>query len=101
MTQQFHFWAYTQTKLIWKDTIPTFIATLFTIANTRKQPKCPWTEEWVKKDVVHIYSRILFNHQKNESMHLQNMDGLEIIILSKVSQKEKHKYHMISLTCGI
>ena len=26
---------------------------------------------------------------------------LEIIILSEVSQKEKHKYHMISLICGI
>ena len=29
------------------------------------------------------------------------MDGLDIIILSEVSQKEKDKYHMISLTGGI
>ena len=26
--------------------------------------------------------------------------SLEIIILSEISQKEKDKYHMISLTCG-
>ena len=27
--------------------------------------------------------------------------GLEMIILSEVSQKEKDEYHMISLICGI
>ena len=42
MTQQFHFCAYTQKKLILKDTgTPTFIAMLFTIGNTWKQPKYP------------------------------------------------------------
>ena len=35
--------------LIQKDTcIPMFIAALFTIAKTWKQPKCPWTDEWIK-----------------------------------------------------
>ena len=28
---------------------PMFIAVLFTIAKTWKQPKCPWTEEWIQK----------------------------------------------------
>ena len=38
-----------------KDTCtPMFIATLYTIAKTRKQPKCPSTEEWIKK-VWYIY----------------------------------------------
>ena len=33
-----------------KDTrTPVFIAGLFTVANTWKQPKCPLTEEWIKK----------------------------------------------------
>ena len=37
-----------------KDTCtPMFIAALFTIARTWKQPKCPSTEEWIKK--IHIY----------------------------------------------
>ena len=32
-----------------KDTyIPLFIAALFTIARTRKQPRCPSTDEWIK-----------------------------------------------------
>ena len=36
--------------IIWKDTCtPMFIAALFTIAKTWKQPKCPLTDEWIKK----------------------------------------------------
>ena len=52
--------------------------------------------------MVHIYNGILLGHKKNEIMPFAAtwMD-LEIIILSKVSQKEKDKYHMISLICGI
>ena len=55
-----------------------------------------------KEDVVHIYNGILLSHKKNEIMPFAAtwMD-LEIIILSEVSQKEKDKYHMISLICGI
>ena len=53
------------------------------------------------EDIIYImeyYSAI----KKNEIMSFAAtwMD-LEIIILSKVSQKEKDKCHMISLTCGI
>ena len=41
--------------LIRKDTCtPVFIAALFTIAKTEKQPKCPSTDEWIKK-MWHIY----------------------------------------------
>ena len=54
-----------------------------------------------KEDVVNIYNGILAI-KKNEIMSFAArwMD-LEIIILSEVSQKEKDKYHMISLICGI
>jgi hypothetical protein len=38
-----------------------FIATLFTIAKLRKQPRCPTTNEWI--NVVFIYNRILFSHE--------------------------------------
>ena len=75
-----------------------FIAALFTIAKTWKQPKCPLTDEWIKKmwyvRTMEYYSAI----QKNEIMPFAAtwMD-LEIIILSEVSQKEKDKYHMKSL----
>ena len=57
-----------------------------------------------KEDVVHIYNGILFSHKKNEIMpFVATWMQLEIItlILSEVSQKEKDKYHMISLIHGI
>ena len=51
---------YLEEALIWKDTcIPIFIAALFTIVKTRSQPKCPLTDEWKRKKVVHIYNGIL------------------------------------------
>ena len=52
--------------------------------------------------MVRIYSGILLSHKKNEIMPFAAtwMD-LEIITLSEVSQKEKDKYHIISLICGI
>ena len=54
-----------------------------------------------KEDMVHMYNGILAI-KKNEMMPFAatRMD-LEIIILSELSQKEKDKYHMISLICGI
>ena len=51
---------------------------------------------------THTHTGILLSHKKNEIMPFSatRMD-LEIIILHEVSQKEKNKYHMISLICGI
>ena len=79
-----------------------FIAALVTIAKTWKQPKCPSTDKWIKK-MWYIYTMENYSAtKKNEIMPLAAtwMD-LEIIILSKVSKKEKGKYHMISLIRGI
>ena len=79
-----------------------FTAALFTIAKTWKQPKCPLTEEWIKK-MWYIYTMEYYSAiKKNEIMPFAAtwMD-LEIIMLSKVGQTEKDKYHMISLTFGI
>ena len=55
-----------------------------------------------KEDVVYIYNGISFSHKKKEIIAFAAtwMD-LEMIILSEVSQKEKDKYRMISLLCGI
>ena len=39
-----------------------FIAALYTIARTWKQPKCPSAEEWIK--TVCVYNGILLNHKK-------------------------------------
>ena len=79
-----------------------FIAALCTIAKTWKQPKCPSTEERIKK-MWYIYTMEYYSAiKKNEIMSFAAtwMD-LEIIILSEVNQTEKDKYHMIPLICGI
>ena len=51
MTQQSHHWAYNPEKtIIEKDTwTPMFIAALFIIARTWKQPRCPPADEWIRK----------------------------------------------------
>ena len=79
-----------------------FTAALFTIARMWKQPKCPLTEEWIKK-MWYIYTMQYYSAiKKNEIMPFATtwMD-LEIVMLSEVSQKEKDKYCMISCICGI
>ena len=79
-----------------------FIAALFTISKTSKQSKCPSTDEWIKK-MWYIYTMEYYSAiKKNEIMPFAaTWMQLEIIILSEVSQKEKDKYHVISLICGI
>ena len=78
-----------------------FIAALFTIAKIWKQPKCPSTDEWIKKmyiNTMEYYSAT----KKNEILPCATarMD-LEGIMLNERSQTEKDKYCMISLICGI
>ena len=79
-----------------------FITALFTIAKTFKQPKCPLTDEWVKK-MWYIYTTEYYSAMKNNEImpFVAMWKELEILILSEVSQKEKEKYHMISLICGM
>ena len=79
-----------------------FTAALFTIAKTWKQPKCPSTEECIKKMwsmyTMEYYSAI----KRKEIMPFAAiwMD-LESTMLSEISQTEKNQYCMISLICGI
>ena len=79
-----------------------FIAVLFTIAKTWKQPKCPLTDEWIKK-MWYIYPMKYYSAiKKKEIMPLAaTWMELEIIILNEIRQTEKDKYHKISLIFGI
>ena len=60
---------YPEKTVIWKDTCtPVFTAALFTIARTWKQPKCPSTEEWIKK-MWYIYTMEYYSAiEKNKIM---------------------------------
>ena len=79
-----------------------FIATLHTTPKTWKQPKCPWTEEWIKK-MWYIYTMDYYLARKrNEIMAFAaTWKNLEMIMLSEVSLTVRNHHHMPSLLCGI
>ena len=74
-----------------------FIAALFTIARTWNQPKCPWTDEWIKK-MWHIYTMEYYSAIKRNKteLFLVRWMELESVIQNEVSQKEKNKYRMLT-----
>jgi hypothetical protein len=79
-----------------------FIASLFTIAKLRKQPKCPTTDEWIKK-MWYLYTIEFYSAtKKNEILSFASkwMEQ-ENIILNAVSQAHKVKNCMFSLICGL
>ena len=79
-----------------------FIAALFTIARTWKQPKCPSLDEWIKK-MWHIYAVEYYSARKRNEMELFAMRWMELesVIQSEVTQKEKNKYSMLTHLYGI
>ena len=94
---------YPEKTMICKDTCtPMFIAALFAIAKTWKQPKCPSTEEWIKK-MWYIYTMEYYSAIKRNEIpaFLATWMDLEIIMLSEVSHTMRHQHQMLSLTCGI
>ena len=70
-----------------------FIAALFIIARTRKQPRCPSADEWIRK-LWYIYTMEYYSAIKDNTFEsvLMRWMKLEPIIQSEVSQKEKHQY---------
>jgi len=73
-----------------------FIAALFTIARKWKQPRCPSTDEWIRK-LWYIHTMEYYSAIKRNTFELVLMRwmNLEPIIQSEVSQKEKEKYHIL------
>ena len=94
---------YLEKTIIQKDACTLmFIAALSTIARTRKQPKCPLTEEWIKK-MWYIY-RMEYNSaikRKKIVPFVEMWMDLETVIQSEVNQKEKNKYRILRHLCGI
>jgi hypothetical protein len=79
-----------------------FIAALFTIAKSWKPPRCPTTDELVKK-MWYLYTLEFYSAmKKNEILSFASKWlELENVILNKVSQAQKAKNCMLSLICGL
>ena len=80
-----------QTK-IEKDTcIPLFTAALFTIARTQKQPRCPSTDEWIKK-LWYIYIMEYYSATKRNTFEsvLMRWMNLEPVIQSEVRKRKRN-----------
>jgi hypothetical protein len=85
-----------------KDTCSTmFIAALFIIARSWKEPRCPSTEEWLQK-MWYIYTMEYYSAiKKNEFMKfLAKWMDLEGIILSEVTHSQRNSHNMYSLISG-
>ena len=89
---------YPEKTIIQRDTCtPMFIAALFTIARTWKQPKCPSTDECIKKK-WYIYTMEYYSTIKRNKIgsFVETWMRLQIITQLEVSQKARDTYPMIS-----
>ena len=94
---------HTKETRIERDTCTSmFIAALFTIARTWKQPRCPLADEWIRK-LWYIYTIEYYTGIKNNAFELLLMRWmkLEPITQSEVNQKEKHQYSILTHLYGI
>jgi hypothetical protein len=85
-----------------KDTCSTmFIAALFIIVRSWKEPRCSSREEWIQK-MWYIYTMEYYSAIKNDEFMilLGKWIELEIIILNEVSQVQRNKHGMLSLISG-
>ena len=64
-----------------------FISALFTIARTWKQPKCPSTDEWIKK-MWHIYTMEYYSATKRNEIELFVVRWMD---LDRVCHTERNK----------
>ena len=79
-----------------------FIAALFIIARSWKQPKCPSTDEWIKK-MWYIYTKEYYSAIKRNEIgsFVETWLDLETVIQSEVCQKKKKEYRILMHICGI
>ena len=94
---------HTKETIIDRDTCTQmFVAALFIIARTWKQPRCPSADKWIRK-LCYIYTMDYYSAIKKnifESVLIRWMK-LEPIIQSEVSQKEKHQYSILTYIYGV
>ena len=81
---------------------PVFIASMSTIAQLWKEPRCPSTGEWIEK-MWFIYTMEYYSVIRKDKYppFASTWMELEGIMLSEISLSEQNNYHMVSLVCGI
>ena len=81
---------------------PLFIAALFIIARTWKQPRCPSADEWIR-NLWYIYTMEYYSAIKKNTFEsvIIRCIKLEPIIQSEVSQKDKDQYSILTHIYGI
>ena len=103
MTLQSQYWSYILRTIELKNSCtPLFIASLFTIARTWNQFRCPLAVEWIRK-LWYIYTmEYCSSLERNtfESVLLRWMN-LKSIIRSEVNKNKKDKYHLLMHAYGI
>ena len=93
---------HTKETRIERDTCtPMFIAALFKIARTWKQPRCPSADEQIRKlwyiYTMEYYSAIKKNTFESVLMRWMKLEPIiQAIIQCEVSQKEKHQYSTLT-----
>ena len=94
---------YTKETRIERDMwAPMFIAALFIIARTWKQPRCASEDKWIRKP-WYIYTMEYYSTIKKNTFESVLMRWMKLgpIIQSEVSQKEKHQYSILTHIYGI
>ena len=79
-----------------------FIAGLFMIARTWKQPRCPSADKWIRK-LWYIYTMQYYSAIKKNAFESVLMRWMKVdpSIQSEVSQKEKHQFSILTHIYGI
>ena len=79
-----------------------FIAALFIIARTWRQPRCPSADEWIRK-LWYIYTMEYYSAIKKNASEsfVKRWIKLEPNIQGEVSQKENHQYSILTHIYGI
>ena len=79
-----------------------FIAVLFTVTRTWKQPKCPSTDEWIKK-MWSIYTIEYYSSTRMDAAgsFVEMWMDLESVIQSGANQIEENEYCVLTHICGI
>ena len=98
----FHLFFISWRLITWDTCTPMFIAALFIITRTWKQPRCPSADEWIRK-LWYIYTMEYYSAIKKNSFEsvLMRWMKLEPIIQSEVSHKDKDHYSILTHIHGI